>query len=213
MIMDDGLKLTNWRRESGLLSWGMEIPDDQNEGPAAMTQRCAIESSRLLGDFATVSQAFWTTESYGEDAAVQDFSVPGAPPEERMAQVALADLVEMVLWLDLTVAYPVDPVERSLRNDGALYCEYEQCRPSGKERTDGPGISLLLDLDVDIYARRTYTAASENRILADLNAPRLNRYLRVLQAHFGTQFTYIEYEGDQSQIDNNGFIGHDVPPA
>lgn len=220
--MTDEPALNNWRQKSGLLSWGMEIANDESEDPSAMTKRCVIDSARLLADFATVRQVSWSTEAGGEDALIQDLvstadGATGATTPDTgntldvLAAPNFSDLQRVSMNLDLLVRYPVPPIERTLPNEGSIFVEYEHNLGLDANGAARPGVYLNLSLDVDIYARRAYTAASDNQVLADLNAPRLNRYLRALQEHFGARFTYIEYEGERGQIDHNGFIGHDGP--
>lgn len=199
-----------FRRSWAMLSWGMEIPNAANEPAPDMVQRCARDALAMLGHLAAVHRLRWTTESAGENALVISVDARGEEAAAVVERQAVADAEVVEASLDLDVVYAEEPVDRRLERSATLRAEYDRLYHQPADGV-GRGVYLRIAFDVDIYARRTDTLAGDNRVLADLNAPRLNRFLRDVQAHFGQQFTYIEYEGDASQIDHNGFIGHDDP--
>lgn len=188
------------------MSWGMEIARRTDQDPADMVRQFVLDASRLLGDFATPIKGYWMTTSAGEYASIRDLSEDRSDALDELAAAHFPDLIAQETNLSLLVRFTADGDDYLLINAGYLRFEYEDdIGPTG-------GVYVNLVLDADIYARRTRRAnSSDNRALADLNAPRLNRYLRALQGHFAQTFTYVEHQGYEGQIDSNGFIGHDDP--
>lgn len=198
-----------WRRRSGLLSWGVEIPNVNGEAADVLLHRSVVDIARLLGPFGQVRDVSWTVRGLGDDAVVQTFPPETLPDERAIPEPIVAEAYAAQMGLDLFVRYSDEPMERVISQGATVFFEYDELQ---HQSADGPttGVYINVSLDVNIYDRRPYSfTAHDNRELADLNAPRLNRFLREVQTHFGHRFTFIESESGSADIDHNGFRSHD----
>lgn len=198
-----------WRYVDGLLSWGLEFPDQGVASPADFLHRSVHTVISLLGDFAMPMSVSWETSDGGQRAHVQRWDPEQWGSGNQLVVERVREAISASIALQLQVCYPVEPVAREISGGGSIYVEYDGL--SGPEDQPIRGLYLSIAVNAEIYARRTMRADGDNRVLADLNAPRLNRFLRDVQQHFGQRFTFVDYEGDASQIDHNGFLGHDLP--
>jgi hypothetical protein len=123
---------------------------------------------RALDGFARPIEVSWTSASAGEDAAAQDLDhaklpVPLESPVEDPTAVDLA--------LALRCATP-DGRVRTTRHGGDVWVEI------GPDHVD-----IVLSLDLDLYAWRSWDHVRDNRAIAELNAPRLRLFLGQVDAY------------------------------
>lgn len=181
-----------WRRKGGLARWRLSVPI-----PGERTAREALLSSvldvvDLLGDFARPTEASWTSATLGEGADEQEL---GANPQRTLASTSIPDPTEVSLVLSLLYADPVGPA-CELERAADLWLEFD---------ADAGEVAIVLFLDVDLYAWRSWGRERDNRATAELNAPRLRGFLRRLQTQFGARIEEVDAPDYPGQVDELGF--------
>jgi hypothetical protein len=179
----------------------MEIPNpDKPINVAVLT--VMLDAIELLGDLGLPRRISWISTSDGDEAGQINVSNDGGRIAELRKISPLPDLIGAAVDIDLLVLYPRETLDRTLRRAGSILIEFDE-----NLGNDGC-IYLNLSLGADIYAPRVRSTPHHNRELADLNAPRVNRFLRSAEQHLGVQFTYLEFQGYEGQVAHDGFVGY-----
>lgn len=185
-MSDSKLWSTTWRRKSGLASWTFCFSEAADVAPFRRVLAAVVGA---LGSFGRPVDASWTSASTGDGAAEQDL---GAEPVAALLSVPLADPVQVSLTLELVVALP-DGTTETLPAGADLWLD----------REDGETV-VVLSLDVDLYAWRSWGEQRDNAALAALNAPRLAGFLSRLVA-IGAELNDIDAESYPGQVSATGF--------
>ncbi len=186
-----------WRWERSCATWVFELPLPPDAPAAAAIAACARGVLAALPGFAVPAVAEWTTESAGDDAAVQGRGT--TIDEATVAETLRAhpDLIALALDLDLQVLAP-DGATDAIVDDGAMV------RIERIERIDAQ-LGLWVSLNVDLYARRSFGANPDNEQLARLNAPRLTAFLARLVEATGARFHSVDAPSYAGQATPRGF--------
>jgi hypothetical protein len=164
--------------------------------------RISLDVVDLLGRLGTTRRIQWITESEGERAESVDLSDDSRQLGDARQSGPPPDLVGAEIDLDLFVSIPDEVDDRTLLNAGYILVEFDH------DLGTSGSIYLMLSLGTDIYAPTVTRAPHDNRELADLNAPRVNRFLRSVEQHFGVPFTHLECQDYEGQIVHDGFVGY-----
>jgi hypothetical protein len=183
-----------WRRESSLATWTYELPLAPGVAPSAAIAACARGVLAALPGFATPALADWTTESAGDEAAVQarGASIDAATVDQTVR--AHPDVIALALDLDLAVVAPDGTTEVALEDGAVVHIEL-----------DDANLVVWLSLHVDLYARRTFGVERDNDQLAQLNAPRLSAFLARLVERTGLTFYSVTAPSYGAQATPRGF--------
>jgi hypothetical protein len=182
-----------WRWGRSCATWTFEIPRTAGEPAAEAIAVCARGVLAALPGFATPAVADWTTESAGDEAAVQPRGTPiDAAAVDRTLR-DFPDLIALALDLDLQVLAP-DASELVLEDGAVVHIELEDAK-----------LVLWLSLHVDLYARRTFGVVRDNDALAQLNAPRLSAFLGRLADATGAQLHSVDAPSYGDQVTARGF--------
>lgn len=181
-LLDTG----TWQYDYGCVGWEFQLPV-----PPEIAEH-ALRLFALLPGFATAAAAAWVTESNGEDAVViprgsaLDADAIAAPFRDH------ADIIELDFDLDLQLIAPDGVTEVTLPDGAGLVVGHDDVGPF-----------VRLDLNADIYARRTWGRNRDNQRLAELNQPRLAAFLA--QLHEMGRFTALYNEDYRAQMTERGF--------
>ena len=153
------LSPSTWTRRSPAAAWDLELPCTGDRAQAWPVVLDAV--LQALGDL-------------GDAARFRPTPRAGEVPVSR-SDLRFADLEQLGIDVDLHVRLADGPdavVERGM----VLWLEWED------ETERASPMRLLVSLEVDLYARRTWGASRENDALAALNQPRLAGFLSRLRA-------------------------------
>lgn len=196
--MTHPLNTGTWRWDPACATWVFELEAAPGQPLIDAMAACARRMLAALPGFAIPATAEWTTESGGEDAVVQGRGTQIDEAAIAASFRAHRDVIQLALDLDLQL---VDPSGReSVLEDGArLHVEREDAL-----------LVLWLDLNVDLYARRTHGTVRDNDRLAHLNGPRLAAFLERLAALTGAQLRGVDAPSYADQVSERGF---ELPPS
>lgn len=181
-----------WRRKGGLARWRFSVPiPDGSTGREALISS-VLDVVDLLGDFARPTEASWSSATLGEGAEEQEV---GANPRTTLASTSIPDPTEVSLSLSLFYTDPVGPA-CELGRAADLWLELD---------ADAGEVAIVLFLDVDLYAWRSWGRERDNRATAELNAPRLRGFLGRLQTQLGARVEEIDAPDYPGQVDGPGF--------
>lgn len=187
-----GMISTTWRRKGGLARWRIRVPLPAEQTPRDTLVNLAIWVVDQLEDFGQAAEASWTSATLGEDALVQDL---GADPHATPGATSLADPVSVSLCLNLFYTDPRVPA-LVLERAADLWLEID---------ADAGAIGIVLFLDVDFYAWRSWGRDRDNHATAELNAPRLRGFLERLQRAPGASIEDVDAPDYPGQVDALGF--------
>jgi hypothetical protein len=185
-----------WRWERSCATWIFELslPLPSSALASEAIGACARGALAALPGFAVPAVAEWTTESAGDDAAVQPrgTTIDEATVIETLRQHP--DVIAFALELDLLVLVPDGITEETIEEGGGLHIELE---PSG--------LVLWFSLNVDLYAAQSFGRRRNNERLALLNAPRLEAFLSRLVEATGARFHSVDAPSYAEQATQHGF--------
>jgi hypothetical protein len=69
----------------------------------------------------------------------------------------------------------------------------------------GDAVWLVITLDTELYAPRTYAAVTDNRPLAERNGARLSEFLQRMESDLPARFLYVESQSYRDQTHQHGF--------
>ena len=188
-----------WRWQDGLALWSFRIPSSAGEDLAQCLQRCVGGIMVNLQGFAEVGSVAVSTESGGEDA----FEAIGASQIRELdleGLVARDSTAEITMWLNLLVVVEPDTENTLLNNAAQLSVEAADAGPGG-----GIAVDVTLSIDVDLYSPLTWGEDRNNRALAEINGPRLTRFLAFLRDHLRGKLTLLDIEGYAGLGNETGF--------
>jgi hypothetical protein len=191
------LNTGTWRWDWACATWVFQLAAPGRPLIEAMAV-CAGQLLHALPGFALPATAEWTTESGGEDAVMH-------PRGTRIDNATIAatfrdhrDVIHLALDLDLQLVEPTGGAEVVLVNGARLHLERED-----------ELLALWLNLNVDLYARRTFGANRDNDQLARSNAPRLADFLDRLTTLTGARLDEVDAPSYTDQVCERGFV---IPP-
>lgn len=197
------LSRTTWRYKSGLASWDFQVLGMPNGSARIMSWYAStvMQVIKLLQGFARPEAVRLTTASGGENAWVID--VTDADGLSRLAEVltSIADLEDVEISLTLLCRSGADANEIAEIPGGAtLWLTLEQ------DADDRPSpLRLLFSLHADVYAVRTWGQSRDNATLAALNAPRIEQFLRGIEAALPAVLMEFDAPSYQDQAYAYGF--------
>ena len=152
-----------------------------------------------LRGFAELNSVAVSTESGGEDA----FGAKDASQIRELnleGLIARESIVQITTWLNLFV--DIEPGDGStlLNNAARLWLE-----PADADLDSDVAVDITLSIDVDLYLPLTWGEDRNNRALAEINGPRLTRFLSFLRDQLGGRLTLMDIEGYAGLANETGF--------
>jgi hypothetical protein len=197
------LNTGTWRRKSGLASWQHVLPMAEGALPTQALCDAAADVWAIIGDFAYVRTAAWTSLSAGEDARVEH----GADLDGdrlRSSGSALDDPTRLDLDLDLR-CLGLDGSEGIVEGGARLVLDLDWSDPSAPGEGQ-PQLDVMLHMNADIYAPHTGGDHPDNRALAALNGPRLTAFLRRLRSELGATLVDVDAYAGRGAVDEDGWV-------
>jgi hypothetical protein len=152
-----------------------------------------------LRGFAELSSLAVSTESGGEDAfGAKDASQIRELDLEGL--IARESIVQITAWLNLFVDIEPGGGSTLLNNAARLWVE-----PADAEPDSDIAVDITLSIDVDLYSPLTWAEDRNNRALAEINGPRLTRFLSLLRDQLGGTVTLMDAEGYAGLVNETGF--------
>jgi hypothetical protein len=151
-----------------------------------------------LAGFARVHDVDIATVEHGEDPN----SIAGTSIDAQGLDVVFdrpEHVAKMSLSLDLLVTLGPGSGENWILRAGLLELEIDE------HTADDHTIGLHLSIDIDIYSPTTWGERRENRALAELNGPRLSKFLGIVRRDLGGTCDAIDAEDYPGLVDETGF--------
>jgi hypothetical protein len=191
-----------WRQKSGAASWDYELAyaDRATQPPREAYARLLERFLAVCQGFAVPATVRITTASDGEDTHVSDVRDPGQRSKLDAVMMARDDVEDVEI--SLTIVYEPATSER------------EETVPGGAtawlSREDNPDdrsapFRLLVSVNADLYAFVSWGKQRDNAMLAARNAPRLETFLRRIEAELGGTLINIDAPSYQGQVYRHGF--------
>jgi hypothetical protein len=189
-----------WRCQDNLASWSYHVPLHDGEDLGHGFQRCVADIIDNLGGFAEVRDMSISTKSDGEDAVVLDdaskvreFDLRGFSARET--------IVQLMISLDLLVVTEPNGGEQLLNDAARLWLE-----PADSDNQSTlNAIDVTLSIDIDIYSPITWGDDRNNRVLAEINGPRLRRFLEFVRDQLRGTPVRRDSEDYAESADETGF--------
>jgi hypothetical protein len=184
----------SWRLKGGILDWSFLVPAEalSSEDLHAL----AAKVLAALDGFARPRDVAWTTETGGEGETLP----LGEQPDQTLDASWPADATEVDIALDL-LCEDIDGEPFSVWNAATIWVESHR---EEDENANETGYRIVLVLDTDVYAWRSWGHDRDNHRMAERNAPRVNAFLARLRA-MGARFLCQKHTDYEGQVDEHGF--------
>jgi hypothetical protein len=187
-----------WQRKNGVASWTFSIPVLPNEDATQALPRCVGTILVALTGFARLHEVDLVTAEHGEESR----SIPGGAVEASGLESVFDGsdhIVSVSLSLDLLVITRPEENERVIEQAGVIDLEIDD------HTSDEGTIGMHISIDIDIYSPITWGKHRDNRALAELNGPRLSRFLAAVRSKLRGTCDAIDAENYPDLVDETGF--------
>ncbi len=205
-----------WRWSSGLAGWNYRpvvvTSDEPSAAPLVSPKLRNIWLSglverlpSLLGDFAYATMVEVATLSQGEDACTLDLREAGS----SSALLGFIERTDDVVYISIDLTLCCEDLEcqhLELDRGAILWICIELTETGALDPSVSAPVRLRLQLNVDIYAPRSWGKERDNAVLAARNGPRLAAFLDRLERDIPVELIDIDAEDYRGMIGPRGFF-------
>lgn len=205
-----------WRWSSGLANWnyrplssgsGREStnPPETSELRKRWLSGLLVRLPDLLGDFAFATKVEVATLSQGDGTCVLDLREPGASD----ALQAFLSRTEEVVGVTVDLTLRCEDQERrpfDLEHGALLWINIRLTESGTLDPASDAPIYLRVQLNVDIYAPKSWGWERDNTGLAARNGPRLAAFLERIERDVPAALLEIDAEDYRGMIGPRGFL-------